>query len=430
MTSRLVPPGSRPSKSLVALAAGMCVVGAGVAYFMSAGGTGPADTGASPPPDAATCENVRIPSCREVVAADGQVVRYVRLGGAVQGAPQEAAVLDNGGPGIAVLGSHWPAGFDESVRPALPNTPVLLIEEPWVTAAVPPGCADALSKWFVDAHALKLPGPSLAVCDLGVGRWGWTSQKYQEAVAAVEADAGLRVNGMIGVSFGAFRTQYIGDKLEWAVLANPAPARLDAETYLTARREAVQALLLRTCSCTPEELPARLQAVVQSVESERAGRSVQVTKADVGAAALALAYLPSGSSEFGNFWAADAATVGRLADTVWSRYGSTQIAPSYLAYLDEVCAAYGPWSTPTLTGDVVADVLSIMHGPCAGIPRATVGELPDETRACVSSVTLDPVAPPAFRETWRADASFSTEGGDHANVHAASACIEAVLAGP
>lgn len=178
-------------------------------------------------------------------------------------------------------------------------------------------------------------------------------------------------------------------------------------------------------------LRARYQPdLVTRVGSLPTTRSVPVTASDVGAAALALAYLPGGSTDADAFWAGDPDTIGQLADSVWGRYGTDQIAPSYLAYRDEVCAAYAPWPVQAAdAGDVITRTLAAIHAPCAQVPPENVDPLPAAITTCVSGVAHDPIAPPEFKATWHAQESYTSDGEEHSNLLAASSCIEEVRPG-
>lgn len=370
------------------------------------------------------CSDVRIASCREVETESGRIVRYAVLEGST--GHGEAAVFDAGGPGLSVFGAHWPTAFDESVRPALPEVPVVLIEEPWVTSELLPQCAAAMSEWYQQAHAARDVTASLSPCSLGEGRWGWTSDSYAEAIRAIEKSSGLNVDAFIGASFGAFRAQYIGKHLRWAALANPAPATMDGREYLRQRHDAVWSMLQTLCDCSGRELQVHLDGLAGAASEQHSQRSIPITSADVATAALALAYRPGDVEAFRSFWDADPEVIGRLADSVWGRFGSDRISPSYLAYLDEVCSAYAPWPTKSDDADDIARALSAIHAPCGDVQIGSVEPLPRRVKTCVSANSGDPIAPPAFVETWGANLFVREDGDEHSDVLAVSKCIDAV----
>lgn len=417
--------GARPWR-VALLAALVVVVGIlgllGVPWALARGGAGAAPTASQTP----GCAAVRYEECRELLTSAGKV-RYALLG---SGADPRVAIFDVGGPGAAVFGAQWPEGFSSTIAPSMPYRG-LLLEEPWVGRPVPDRCEAALRAWFAHAHAGDQRSTDLAgPCELGQGHWGWTPESYRAAIDAVEAAEEVHVDGMIGVSFGARRSRYLSGDLTWAVLANPAPREMTGQQYLAARQDALESMLAAQCGCT--DVNSALSQIVQQVTGSDAGgsRSVPLTAADVGAAAIALAYQAQipGNEYATKFWAADPSAIGALADSVWGRYGTDRISPSYLAYLDEVCAAYGPWPTAPTSSGLVGSTLTALHAPCAGIPlaeRDTGSQLP---AACVSSVTNDPIAPPAFVATWQ-PVTFTEigEGSAHANVDGVTDCLTQLL---
>lgn len=391
----------------------------------------PADHRSAAAPTA--CSGVRYVECREIDTAGGRV-RYAFLGG--DPGTRDVALFDVGGPGASVFGEQWPSGYGSYIEPRMAGERSLVLEEPWVTAELSEECRGSLSAWFVDAHAGRTPRTDLVEpCSLGTGTWGWTSASFREAVEAVEAVEGVRVRGLVAASFGAHRALYVGQSLEWAVLANPAPRTMAGNAYLAERERGVLAMLQAQCDCG-DAFPERLEAVVSGVTGSQPGtRSLPLTRADVGAAALALTYQAHtpGTGYVEKFWAGDPEAIGVLADSVWARYGTTSISTSYLAYLDEVCAAYAPWPRSTADDGIVSGVLSALHSPCVRFPgeQDAVTTLPPSVRTCVSSQSQDPIAPEPFVRTWLpADHRITQEGSSHSNVDGVTACLETLRGTP
>jgi hypothetical protein len=345
-------------------------------------------------------------------------------------------LVDAGGPGLSIFGEQWPQVLEQELTPALPGSTLVLLEEPWVRADLSPGCDETLRTNFRAVHAGTPSDPSaLAVgCDLGGGRWGWTPATYRAAVRQVAAAENLTFEGYVGVSFGAQRLRYLPDVFRWAVVANPAPATSTGAEYLETRARGVEQMLATLCPCSPGEVADQLAATAATASAapaETDGRSVPVTGADVGAAALALSYqsddvrAAGAASLLGRV--DDASIVGALADRTWMRFGADDISPAYLAYLDEVCAAFGPWPAPgSVQGGPVVQALVSLHAPCAGVlsDGAPVA-LPTDLDVCVSDTPDDPVAPPSFGATWTALGAHheSVPGTSHADLHGIAACL-------
>ncbi len=120
---------------------------------------------------------------------------------------------------------------------------LILLEEPWVTAADDQACRTSAATWFTTMHDGQEAASKAAQmeqdCTLGHGRYGWTKERYAQAVEAIAAREELKVEGMIGVSFGARRSLYLDNATMWTALVNPAPRQMSATDYLKARHDAL-----------------------------------------------------------------------------------------------------------------------------------------------------------------------------------------------
>jgi hypothetical protein len=86
-------------------------------------------------------------------------------------------------------------------------------------------------------------------------------------------------------------------------------------------------------------------------------RTPPVNGQDVRAAVVGLPYLmpteraATAASILRPDRAGAAATVGQLSDALLLRYGTFDMSPATLAYLQEVCGSFGPWTrAPTTPG--------------------------------------------------------------------------------
>lgn len=387
-----------------------------------AAGSVPGIAGQRPRPAPATCGDVRDElGCREVVV-DGRRVRYTLLR---DGAPvppgtggELATLMDQGGPGIALFGVHHPGEtlFLDSVPERLRGRILLFVEEPWVLAGYPDRCRGAMTAHYRAARdSGGTAGPAATVADrcglFDEGRWGWSPATYRASVQAVADAEGLRLEGVLATSFGARRFLDLDiPGLSWAAAVDPAPVALDGRSYLAERTEGVYRYAAELCAaCGGQEGIARILEDAETALAEDVSvptRSLPVTAADVGPAFAALAY--GDPEQFERGFAAfrapreQAELIGRLSDAVWSRYDVDSIAPPALAYLAEVCRAYGPWPADDMadTGDPVAEFLADAHRPCRSAPPPTPVTTRPQVRLCLASGPLDPVAPAAFTATW------------------------------
>ena len=352
--------------------------------------------------------------CREIVVG-GRPYRYSLL--RPRGGPgAEAALVDLGGPGRALFGGDdllafaraWPGGET-----------LLFLEEPWVTEPTSPACASALSAFYRALRRGATAGSGsrlVSSCGLGTpGRWGWTAARYGEVVDAIVAAENLRLVGVVGTSYGAVRARGVIDRpsLRWLVLDSPAPPASTGAAYLSARRDAALAALARSCprcagSAGAARLAERAAATLRAHPVELATRTPPVVGTDVPAALVGLAHLPPGQRA--RLAAglerprAAAAAIGALSDSTLLRFGEYDISPGTLAYLDEICRVYGPWSSGVRDGarDVVGRFLVELHSPCRYLDPAPAAPAPAAPRAvCIARGGEDFVTPAGFAAAWQ-----------------------------
>lgn len=400
----------------------------------------------SPSATAGECSGVRSAECRSVTLASGRQVRYAVLRPTAAN-PQStgAVVADLGGPGISLFGRQWPG---DALRQQLPKqlqaAPLLLIEEPWVTATYPSDCKAAVTSLFRSVHVLATSDAAVsASCKLYDHNqpWGWTPETFAEAVKVILASEGLTLDGYLGLSFGGRRLTYLREPApKWAILVNPAPLDLAAPEYLSGRVSALWRSVESNCPQCPRR-QAGTRLIEQASKSLSAAqpavpdRSVPLAGGDVAAATLALSY-QSTAVKRAFFTAlstpakeASRKLVGRLADGVWSRYGTDEISPAVLAYWAEVCPSYPGWSVTPPT-DTLGTFLTEWHGPCTTLtPQArqrwTLG-LNSKVATCVSMLADDPVVPVQSVRTWRSAGAqvIQPAKGKHKDLAGAQGCAD------
>jgi hypothetical protein len=404
------------------------------------------NTAGSPSATAGKCSGVRSAECRSVTLASGRQVRYAILR-PTEAAPKSTAavVADLGGPGISLFGMHWPG---DALRQQLPKqlraAPLLLIEEPWVTATYSSECKAAVTSLFRSVHVLAASDAAVSTSCRLYDRdqpWGWTPETFAEAVRVVLATEGLTLDGYLGLSFGGRRLTYLRDPApNWAILVNPAPLDLPAPEYLSGRVSALWRSVESNCpQCPSRQAGTRLieQASKSLTAAQPAvpGRSVPLAGGDVAAATLSLSYRDTAVMR--SFFTAvskpakeaDRELVGRLADGVWSRYGTDEISPAVLAYWAEVCPSYPGWPVTPPT-DTLGTFLTEWHGPCTALTpearqRWTLG-LNSEVATCVSMLADDPVVPVQSVRTWRTAGAqvIQPAKGEHSDLAGAQGCAD------
>jgi hypothetical protein len=402
-------------------------------------------------PAGGSCAGVRFPECRSVVLASGQQVRYAVLRpDAPAEAESRAVVVDLGGPGIALFGLHWPgATLRTEVPVSLRSRPLIVIEEPWVTAAYPERCKLAATGLFRSVHGSAGTGDDAAAgtvsdCDLfsPADTWGWTPESYQESLQRILGAERLSLDGYLGLSFGAHRLTYLRSPVpKWAILVNPAPLAMSGSDYLSGRQKSLWSTVSVRCPGCPDPSTAdrllrRAERTLKAGPMVTSHRSVPLDVGDLGAAVMALGYRDQAVMKA--FFralqdlsvAANRELIGKLADSVWGRYGVDTVSPSVLAYWAEVCPSYGPWPAGTASR-AVGGFLPGWHGPCRSVPaearRRWDLRTDPGTRICVSALQDDPVVPAGSARTWRAAGAAVLPlraGGVHADFAGSQDCAD------
>lgn len=369
---------------------------------------------------------------------------------------KEAVLVDLGGPGRALFGSAdlldfaklWPG--DETL---------IALEEPWVTQPVSLRCSTALRSFYRSVHDPGAPGPQAAeavtlapACSLArAGRWGWSATTYRAVALEAVTDRGLVLTGLVATSYGATRLPWVWGLpgVQWSILDSPAPLTATGRDYVRARVAGAVAAVEAACTdCAGPgganqaitSAAVRLAAAPEEIDT----RTPPVNGSDALAAAMAIAYLPpterpgavvalgkapgpgSGAS----------AVVGTLSDSLLMRYGTYDMSPGLLAYYQEVCEAFAPWSG--LPGSTrLARFFSGLHRPCAEMAGeaagAATGLVPgaSPSRSCISRSSEDFVTSRSFADQWSralpGARSVALPGLSHGAPELAAACYRALM---
>jgi hypothetical protein len=396
----------------------MFVAGAGIAAGVRATRS-PAPTSV-PATDGDACATVpaRL-SCR-TVTVEGRTFRYSLVGG--DPASGNGVLLDPGGPGLAVLsGQHGLSALVEQHPQVTAWGAAYVLEEPWVTAPVEPGCRNALRAFY---SAARLNGDADATaaalvrdCDLALpGRFGHGRELFRAAVAAIETAEGVTISTFVGASFGVVRASYIADMLTRTLLLRPYPLGAPPADVLTERAERAWLRLPDTTNVVP----------VPDLGVEVPDRSLPVTPFDWYSAVLSAAYVDD-PSQLESLRSGDPAAIGHLSDGLWQRYGQTDLSPGYLAYLSEVCPTATGWPDPATMTDPAARVLATAHLPCRHLPSATPQPLDVD---CVVIDHDDPIAPPGLLDTIRERATtvVNVATGQHHSLEGFDECLRTLQA--
>lgn len=347
---------------------------------------------------------------------------------------KDAVLVDLGGPGYSVLGMNAIPRFRMNAFPRwMKGMTAVSLEEPWVTRPRSEGCRSASAHFYSkarsvlrsdagglhvrsDVAAMKETARGLVdACDLGKGHWGWEPEQFRAALQAIVKQKQLRLDGAVGVSFGAVRAKYVGNEIrKWIVLESPAPLGIDARRFLEGLNIGALTRLGQWESLGSSSAEQRLAEAARAFDerSERDdNRSIPTTGADVGPAAVALARVTD--ADFQQY-APDllsnepsGSVIGALSDRTWGRFRVSDVSPTLLAYFDEVCPRYQGWSEAldNARGSPLAAFLAVFHSPCGAIEgdAASPPKALPATRAqasCVISATRDPVTPLSSARAW------------------------------
>ena len=273
-----------------------------------------------------SCEELRLhrDSCHEITVGDRRF-RYVLLR---RESAERTAVVDMGGPGVAVLGAGFPRQLESDVE----GVNLLFVDEPWTGQEKSSSCDASLSQWYRRVHdewpsASGIPAVEAVAdsCDLFDSRpdWGFDAQLYRALLQDIVERESIETLDFYGFSFGSARWTYVSDLVDRTVLVSPFPVGMPAPQYVRAR-SAVQ----------PPPLP-------RSLPAEARGRSVDLTAFDLEAARLQVQYLaPDARRRLAD---ADGSTVGGLSDQLVSRYAVDSVSGALLAGWEEMCGQVPGW---------------------------------------------------------------------------------------
>ena len=321
------------------------------------------------------CQDAVADGCQEIAVA-GKKYRYYLSGPA--GTAGAALLVDLGGPGVS-LGAVLPPNYQETFRKDLGavagDKPLLLIEEPWVSADADAACTDSAGRfysWMRQNWARPAAGAVPPVqCPWDQGTYGWNRS--------------------------------IDDLVTRATLVRPAAAPGTPGAEVTAARTAQvwKSLTARCEGCTAADVAdVAARTVTGSAEATLPTRSVPVTGFDVASALVAAGISTNDEPDLA--WKAKTGTVdmtaaATLSDALWLRIGEESVSPGLIAYMDEYCQAYPADPTPA-TRDPVRTILA-----------APIRCAPDRLRVvragqpvdCLIIGSDDASAPAALARTWR-----------------------------
>jgi len=372
------------------------------------------------------------PSCEGVVPAGCEIAGGIRF--FVYGKPtsQDIILLDLGGPGVNVgdtpgldeVAAEVPASVRSSHR-------IVVMEEPWVVAQPGPSsrCRTASRGWLQAARdQVPRTHPAPGASDGAHRLWrdcaepledaGWSPPTYNKAIDVVEHHLGGHLSGFVGISFGAVRRLYldVDHQPTWTLLVDPAPyphGPNGLSSMIANRAEAIALSVIHLCETCMSTWTDDLISTATALDEKPVpapGRSIPVSGADVYAAAILIGRQPAATAGpllaaltgGGNLTEAEAALVASVSDGAFSRYGTIDLAPQALAYIDEVCRSYrGPVGH---TGDdVIARTLEVMHSSCDGrtLSAFALQGPADSAISCISVHANDFVATKSV-DGWRA----------------------------
>lgn len=304
------------------------------------------------------------------IEVDGRTFRYSLLppkGEAeiADGAP--VTIYDPGGPGVSILSGEY--RLSEVQENIAPDTALLAIEEPWVTAEVSEECTDSLSEVYDTVRTMNAVKSSRAAellrvrCELAEGaRFGFSPAIYANVVEQIVGRHRLELEAFVGSSFASMRLAYLGARdIEFgrAILLNPFPWGADVDEINSHRAQ-----MLRSMSGAEVVLDRSDEG------GEIAGRSVPVSEFDFASAVVEFGYVPEGrrsvaAREFAG--GESLKNVGAFSDELWQRFGVNSLSPGMLALWSEGCHATGESSIePKAVGERIDFILWALAAPCDG----------------------------------------------------------------
>jgi hypothetical protein len=400
-------------RRVAALVSLVVVVLVGVVVAVRRHDPAPVPAKAAPASSASACSLVRTTEQCSSIDFAGSSWRYSLL--RPEQRTNKTVIVDLGGPGTAVLsGQGGPTNFRQTFPEIARLNNLLFVEEPWVTRQPDEQCVKALSEHYRSARSLAGSNTAAARqvrerCEVGAQpmRWGFDPGLYPRVVSSIAKSESLELDGFIGHSFGSARLAYLSSAgLKWAVLTRPFPVGATGQEIVSGRAKLAGDLAAKM------KLPITGPSTKEAKEAKEAkdatvpGRSLKVTQFDRLSAQLEVPYLSS--EDLRNLpgilrGAAGPGAVAELSDTVWRRYGSYELSPAYLAYLDETCATGGEW--PQDAGkDGPASLVGVLlsaHLPCGGGAQAKM-RMPSGLPVCAVTSAADAVtSEDLFRQVTR-----------------------------
>ncbi|HBX76489.1 MAG TPA: hypothetical protein DEG43_02475 [Acidimicrobiaceae bacterium] len=316
----------------------------------------------------------------------------------------ETVLIDLGGPGLSVLSGQF--GLERLAaeqRETLGGRNALVVEEPWVTAQVPDGCAAALDDFGGGLLGATPGSTDLGPCFISAGgeqpRFGFDPVTYRNLVARIEDVEGVEVTGSIAVSFGIARVSYLGNR-SWtdSVLWKPYPLGEPLDAMLSARAETIRGWL------------------------DAIGVEPSTMTFEQASALVALSYRGEhGFKELaGRLIEAPSDNLDRLFRETWSLYGDHRVSPAFLAYLEETCNLGGDAGTPGESGgDAIAQVFAVTRRACGAVPRWGKWAGPQALASegwCFVVSDGDAVSPPAMAQEAFGREPTITLGANEAHI--------------
>lgn len=357
------------------------------------------------------------------INVDGVAHRY----GLTRAAPgRRTVVVDFGGPGLSVLGGAFRLSSYAAEHPELAGYNLLFLEEPWVARPLTPACDAALTAYYhtlrtAPRHSGAAGDGLVRACLTGRG-WGFDPALYAAALRRIAEVEHLDLEGFVGYSFGDVRFAYAQDLgFRWAVFVRPYPVGVSGREIVDSRAAALDAVVRGA-----RRQPAR-------VDEATGSRSLPVTAFDRLSAQVQLAYLDEASlARYGRgvVDGSSIARIGSFSDALWQRYGTEQVSPAYLAFLDEVCRTARDWPAVTTIGKP-RDVIAASTAPCRTL-RSDPVRWTAATATCAVISESDPVVPAGLaRRLVDAHPGWSrviTASPVHSSSDGLAACLKRVMA--
>jgi hypothetical protein len=335
----------------------------------------------------------------------------------------KTVVVDPGGPGVAVLG----AGYPREIVDFFQDENVLLVDEPWATAASMPSCDAALSSWY-EALRATWPRPDRELVDTKIEKiitdcglfgndpaWGFSPQQYRALLTAITDKNQLHLDTFVGFSFGSARWDYSADLFDRGWLVSPFPVGMPAQQYVNIEAS------VRAPGLDRKILGGTVR-----------GRSLPISELDLAAAQAESLYLPP-PARFSLFGGGDEGyLVGRLADQFMGRYGVNSISRNVLAFWQETCPALNGWGTLQVSPshDLRGEMLRVCAVAGTRLMPNAISDV--KQPSCVVAVRGDGVTP-WETATWlnqmRHWATNFVISGGHANGAGVERCARDASAG-